>query len=141
MKRNLAINGEQERGATIIEFAFVVAILLGLIGAIIDFGLHIHRFNLVTHIVKQSTRVASKYSVVVHDCNEIADKALQKANEFVGMQGVTFEPEINSGLKIRLTARRGIDCFFICSLLPESFELTTVSEVDLEMPCQLALAP
>ena len=48
-----------ERGAELVEFAFVLPILLVVIGGIVDFGLLFQRYKVVTNAAREGARLAS----------------------------------------------------------------------------------
>jgi Flp pilus assembly protein TadG len=48
-----------ERGAELVEFAFVLPILLVVIGGIVDFGLLFQRYEVVTNAAREGARLAS----------------------------------------------------------------------------------
>lgn len=73
----------QERGETLIEFAFASVIFFVLIFGIIEFGISIWNYNLVSDLAQEGARYAA-----VHGLNSGAPKTQAEVSDYVNTRAI-----------------------------------------------------
>ncbi len=74
-----------ERGATMLEFALVSGLLFGLLGILVDFGIGIHKYALVTHATNTVARKVAIQIARESDqlCTTLDEEARESATKFI----------------------------------------------------------
>jgi hypothetical protein len=118
------------RGATMVEFSLIAILLIGLCGGIIDLGVSIHRYGILTHLTDSVAREAAMENRIgctdILYSKKVSDLISGKAKLLLG-----GSPEISSNARLsgpaisgnadlpRLTveASMPLSCFF-CMIVP-----------------------
>lgn len=138
MKQNLNVQqSNDQRGATMVEFAFAIGFFLFLLGGIADLGVSMHRKTMLTHLGNEiarliSLRLASAStaqcdSVNISDniiINTINTKGQAMAHDSLGIDVTSWQvlwrspagAQTNPSFNLSLTSR--IPCFFLCHISP-----------------------
>ena len=79
MKHILRLIRRSERGASLIETALVLPLLLLLVGGIVDFGFAFNNYITITNAAREGARYASRFP---NDADGILNAAKQEATNF-----------------------------------------------------------
>lgn len=143
-----------DRGTSMIEFAFGSFLFLGLIGVVFDFSIGYHRYSLLTDMTTQIARRAA-IDLVIHDgenCADLEDEVLNTTakhyyqdelnldgylkpyDETTNPHGVRFGARMDlcdGAPKIVVRSKLNFECFF-CMLANTPYEMTTTSRIPIE---------
>ena len=139
-----------ERGSTMLEFSLIGALIIGIVGVIIDLGVGFRNYALLTNVTQEAVREVA-VSLSTGDapsvcsaftssptCAAVNTCAGQVAQDYItskyGLSGnYTFTPQTVSGgaatgnrFLLSLQGQHTMDCFF-CILVPGGLILSTTS--------------
>jgi hypothetical protein len=105
MKQMIGLIRRSDRGASLIETALVLPLLLLLVGGIVDFGFAFNNYITITNATREGARYASK---LPGDADGIRNAAKQEATNFGviltdGEITISPEPPGGAGTKITVT--------------------------------------
>ena len=139
------------RGATMIEATLALIILVLFVGAVTDFGFALHEYNFLNYVTGKSAREISAKLATSGDCGEI-DRYLRGPayneikNAFAVGAGVKWgscmlavggtdclAPGSTASFRsLRITGNLPINCYFLCTLIPKAWSVTSVVTVAIE---------
>jgi Flp pilus assembly protein TadG len=141
MASGLSRSGAGEKGAALIEFAFILPVLLLLFLGIFEFGMLFQRYEVLTNAVREGARLRS-----LGDANYQTQDVIDRVNSYLAASGVpgaaavTVTPETipteTGGPTIpgvRVTATYTHNYMFL-SLLLSSVQLQSSSVMRYEIP-------
>ena len=134
---------QNEKGATMLEFAMVGSLVIGLLGVVFDLGIGLHHYSILT---KVTTTAARDMAGVISEgeCSAIEENIINRAERELAQQNistematrVTFDPDF-TGLGadeppiLRLRGNWELTCFF-CMLTPRGLSISNTSEALIE---------
>lgn len=140
----------QNTGATLVEFAMTLGLLMIILGAFFDVGLGIYNWMLLRHVTAESTRQIAinfatfpKCSTIKDYLSKVSTPRLRKdlgADVAEGkmkweMQWVIppkerwdYKESPVTFRSLRLTGSYHFNCYFLCHLFPKGWELKATNE-------------
>lgn len=134
-----------EAGATMVEFAFVIGLLMMLLGLIVDLGVGLYRYTLLTYSVTEATREVLAYSGRSRDCSATTmqdieqhayDVATSSIRRYAGSnadQTYQFDLQITNGV-LALHGSHSYRCYFSCQVLRD-ITFSTNAQIVLQNGC------
>lgn len=119
---------QNQRGATMVEFALALGVFFMFLGGVTDLGLSLHRKSLLTHVSKEVSRLIAIRLADTGLCDKIVetintegrDIAENNVKVSVTRWQVEWHPAANvntyPSFNLSLTAQG--QCFFLCHLFP-----------------------
>lgn len=141
-----------ERGATMVEFTMAFSIVVFILGAIFDIGLGYHQYSYLNHTTLRATREINVRLATTRNCaaadRYLADVATPEMRR-LGSNGAntswsyTVDRTVQPAL-LRVTGAMPLSCYFLCPLLPASWNVSYTGTAFIESPavpasCQGAL--
>ncbi len=95
-------NYRGDSAQAILEFVFVLPIILVMLFSIVDFGIAVDRRQVLQHAVREGAR----YGAVQPVCAEVVDRTLQQAQELDGIVVHVTYPDVtaNAGDRVKVEA-------------------------------------
>lgn len=132
-----------ECGATMVEFAISLIVIILAFGAIFDLGLGVHRYAMLKQVTNESTRQIAARLQTHRDCSfietylrEIATVKLTKHLAPGSVPSWQTQWDIASSDILypvfRLQSSMNMQCFFLCSIFPNGIPVATSSEIVIE---------
>jgi hypothetical protein len=130
-----------QRAATLVEFALMAVLAIGLFGAFIDITIGLSTYNELTSLTEDITRhVAVSRDSCRLSCESMDvrpfiedDANLLKRFDELRADGAIFSAVlVNGGDRLRVSAQMPLNCIF-CTFLSEDANFETVSESRLEV--------
>jgi Flp pilus assembly protein TadG len=136
-----------ETGATMAEAAIAISILILFIGGVIDFGLGLYQYNFLNYTTTRAARNISAKLSVSGACGEISAHLRDVAYKEMVQAMSSAEPTTwswtmpvrgKAGSKdlynFQLTGRLPLNCYFICTVVPKNWTITTTVTAAVDSP-------
>jgi Flp pilus assembly pilin Flp len=136
-----AIFSPSEQGATLVEFAIMAVLAIGIFGVFIDVSIGLAAFNNLTNVTEEISRhiAVSRNSCLLQcqgmDLRPFIEDDINLAKKFDELQadGASFTGElVNGSTRLRVSSTLPLNCVF-CTFLPQEVEFDTTSESLLEV--------
>jgi len=133
----------EERGATMVEFAICLIAFIMLIGGVFDLGLLIRRYSLLDNAVRKSSRDAVVRASTSGNCADAREYIRDEGNDYLlnsfGIQGVSWNGtwrnragQLGTRPSLHLEAQTRAECYFLCNMFPSGFNLSVSNEVSVD---------
>lgn len=141
----------RQRGATMIEATIALIVLFLFVGAVTDFGFALHEYNYLNYVAGKSAREISAKLATSGNCAEIEQYLRGPAyneirNAFAVGAGVKWTwcmlavggsdclagGGTTSFRSLRVTGNLPLNCYFLCSLVPKSWSVTSTVTAAIE---------
>ena len=144
-----------QHGATILEFALGLSLMVLMLGAFFDIGLALHNWLLLRHVTLASAREISAAFVMNPDCTQIKNYLVTRAtpqlrNNFglpVRADQINWHmnwkeapiagaAEVTTFPVMQISGNLPVRCFFLCRMFPGGWTLSASNQmvIEVEMP-------
>ena len=132
-----------ENGATMVEFALALIMIIMIFGAVFDIGLGVHKYAMLKQVTTESTRAIAVRLQTHKDCSYIKTYLSQTASRLLTKHLTpgsvpswsTQWENAGSGLLFpvfRVNSSINMKCYFICRLIPKGVPIRASSEIVIE---------
>ena len=132
-----------ENGATMVEFALALIMIIMIFGAVFDIGLGVHKYAMLKQVTTESTRAIAVRLQTHKDCSYIKTYLSQTASRMLSKHmtpgsvpsWTTQWENAGSGLLFpvfRVNSSITMKCYFICRLIPRGVPIRASSEIVIE---------
>ena len=139
---------ENQKGATMVEFSICLIAFIMLLGGIFDLGLLAHKHSLLDNSVRKFSRDAIVRASSSDNCLAVRNYLNNEAQDYLrglGLQNVSWtgtwrnrDGQLGLRPSLHLDASMRAECYFLCNMFPNGFNLSVSNEVSVDNPFLLA---